>query len=202
MGLLWTVVVLAVIAGVLWVLLHRADIPYATLRAKYGTPASRYAELPGGLRVHYEDIGDPKKPAIVRLHGYGDSFLTWQPVVDRLKGRFHLIVPDMPGHGLTQAPADFVASQGAYVAVLDALTGKIGLRRFALAGNSMGGGVAWQYALDHPDRLTGLILVDAAGWPSESLKDPPLAFKILMSRPGRWYLQRGETVPITSEALK
>lgn len=202
MILLWIVVALAVIAGVLWIVLHRPDIPTATLQKKYATPASRYADLPGGIRVHYEDVGDPAKPAIVLLHGYGDSFLTWQPVVDRLKGDFRLIVPDMPGHGLTEAPADFVASQQSFEAVLDALTTKIGLKRFALAGNSMGGGVAWQYALDHPDKLSGLILVDAAGWPAETMTKPPLAFRVMMSRPGRWYLQHMETVPITAQALK
>jgi len=111
-------------------------------------------------------------------------------------------VPDMPGHGLTRAPETFIGSQQAYAGVLDQFADKIGLKRFALAGNSMGGGIAWQYALDHPEKLSGLILVDAAGWPDESLKKPPLAFQILMSRPGRWYLQRGETVPITAGALK
>ena len=53
------------------------------------------------------------------------------------------------------------------------------LGRFTLAGNSMGGGVAWQYALKHPDRLEGLVLVDAAGFPEPAQKGSPVAFKIL-----------------------
>lgn len=202
MSLLWTLVVLVVLAAALFLLLRRGDISYATLEKKYATPASRYADLPGGLRVHYEDVGDPAKPTVVLLHGYGDSFLTWAPVVDRLKDRFHLIVPDLPGHGLTRAPADFVAAQENYVQVVDGLADKAGLKRFTLVGNSMGGGVAWQYALAHPERLSGLVLVDAAGWPDETLKKPPLAFRVLMSSPGRWYLQRMETVPITKTALQ
>lgn len=96
--LLGTVVVLAVIASVLGLALRRPDIPYAVLEKKYATPASRYADLPNGVRVHYEDAGDPTKPTIVLLHGYGDSFLTWAPVVDLLTAGYHLIVPDMPGH--------------------------------------------------------------------------------------------------------
>lgn len=202
MSLLWTLVVLLALAAALFLLLRRGDISYATLEKKYATPASRYADLPGGFRVHYEDVGDPKKPAIVLLHGYGDSFLTWAPVADRLKDRFHLIVPDLPGHGLTQAPPTFVAEQSSYVQLLDAFADKAGLKRFALVGNSMGGGIAWQYALAHPDKVAGLVLVDAAGWPDETLKKPPLAFRILMSAPGRWYLQRMETVPITKAALQ
>jgi pimeloyl-ACP methyl ester carboxylesterase len=202
MSLLWTLVVLLALAAALYLLLRRGDVPYAALEKKYATPASRYADLPGGIRMHYEDVGDPHKPAIMLLHGYGDSFLTWQPVVERLKDRFHLIVPDLPGHGLTRAPGGFVAEQGAYARVVDVFAGEIGLKRFAIVGNSMGGGVAWRYALDHPDKVSGLVLVDAAGWPDETLKAPPLAFRILMSRPGRWYLQRMETVPITRAALQ
>jgi pimeloyl-ACP methyl ester carboxylesterase len=202
MSLLWILVVLAVIAAALFQLLRRGDISYATLEGKYATPFSRYADLPGHVRVHYEDVGDPKKPTIVLLHGYGDSFLTWAPVVERLKDRFHVLVPDMPGHGLTRAPKDFVASQDNYVGVVDALADRLGLKRFTLVGNSMGGGIAWQYALAHPEKLSGLVLVDASGWPDETLKKPPLAFQILMSAPGRWYLQRMETVPITAAALQ
>lgn len=202
MALFWTVAVLVVLAGALWLLLRRPDIPYATLEQKYATPASRYADLPGGIRVHYEEMGDPQKPTIMLVHGYGDSYLSWSKVTDRLKGRFHLIVPDMPGHGLTRAPDSFVASSENYVGVVDALAGKLALKPFTIAGNSMGGGIAWQFALAHPEKLSGLVLVDAAGWPDTTLKKPPLAFRILMSRPGRWYLQRGETVPITAAALQ
>lgn len=201
MSLLWTLVVLLVLAAALFLLLRRGDIAYAALEKKYATPASRYADLPGGIRVHYEDLGDPKKPTIMLVHGYGDSFLSWEKVVDRLKDRFHLIVPDMPGHGLTQAPNSFIAEQGSYVGVVDAFADKVGLKRFTIVGNSMGGGIAWQYALAHPEKVSGLVLVDAAGWPDETLKKPPLAFQILMSKPGRWYLQRMETVPITKGAL-
>lgn len=202
MAIIWTLGTLAVLAGVLWLLLHRPDIPYATLEKTYGTPASRYVDIGGGVRVHYEDIGDPKKPTIMLVHGYGDSFMSWSKVADRLKGRFHLIIPDMPGHGLTRAPATFVASGARYVGVVDTLADKLQLKPFTIVGNSMGGGVAWQFALAHPEKLSGLVLVDAAGWPDETLKKPPLAFRIMMSKPGRWYLERGETVPITAAALQ
>lgn len=201
MSLLWTLVVLLVLGAALFLLLRRGDIAYATLEKKYATPASRYADLPGDIRVHYEDVGDPTKPTIVLVHGYGDSFLSWEKVVDRLKDRFHLIVPDMPGHGLTRAPNAFIAQQDNYVGVVDAFADKVGLKRFTIVGNSMGGGIAWQYALAHPEKVSGLVLVDAAGWPEETLKTPPLAFRVLMSKPGRWYLQRMETAPITKGAL-
>jgi pimeloyl-ACP methyl ester carboxylesterase len=200
--IVWTAVVVLALVAVGWLALRRPDISYAELEKRHATPASRYADLPGGIRVHYQDVGGPGRPTVVLVHGYGDSFLTWERVVQRLSPRFRVIALDLPGHGLTRAPANFVAASDNYVPVLEAFAAKAGLQRFTLAGNSLGGGVAWQYALAHPERVSGLVLVDAAGWPDETLKSPPLAFRILMSEPGRWWLKHMETRPITGPALQ
>jgi pimeloyl-ACP methyl ester carboxylesterase len=202
MALLWTLVAVVVVAAALLLVLNRPDISYDKLQARHATPQSHYVDLPGGVRMHYQAFGAPDRPTIVLLHGYADSFLTWRKVADRLSPRFHVIVPDMPGHGLTQAPATFKASADNYAGVLDQFATKANLPRFTVVGNSMGGGVAWQYALAHPEKLTGLVLVDAAGWPAQTLTKPPLAFRILMSAPGRWYLKHFETGPITGPALQ
>lgn len=202
MGLVWTLVGLAVLVAVLLAVLNRPNISYADLEKRHATAASHYADLPGGIRMHYQEFGSPDRPAIMLVHGYGDSFMTWRKVVQRLSGGYHVIVPDLPGHGLTRAPATFVASPENYVPVIDALASKLQLKSFTLAGNSLGGGVAWQYAVAHPEKLSGLVLVDAAGWPAQTLTKPPLAFRILMSAPGRWYLKHFETRPITGPALK
>jgi pimeloyl-ACP methyl ester carboxylesterase len=63
-------------------------------------------DLPGGLHVHYEDEGDPSLPLLVLLHGYGDSYTSWDGWVRALKDKFHIIRLDFPGHGLTRASAD------------------------------------------------------------------------------------------------
>jgi pimeloyl-ACP methyl ester carboxylesterase len=73
---------------------------------------------------------------------------------------------------------------------------------YVLVGHSMAGLHVRLFAVRNPQPVAGLVLVDAAGWPDETLKKPPLAFRIMMSKPGRWYLERGETVPITAAALK
>lgn len=96
-------VVIAIVAAA-WLWLRGPDIPYATLEARYGAPDSRYVDLPGGYHVHYADDGDPNLPLLVLLHGFADSFTTWEGWVGELKTRYHIISVDFPGHGLTRAP--------------------------------------------------------------------------------------------------
>ena len=151
---------LAVLAGC-----AKSEISYAELAAKYATPASRFADLPGGLHVHYRDQGPPAAThTLVLVHGFAASLQAWEPWVARLAS-YRVISLDLPGHGLTAAPAGYRASTDGDVALIDDLTRRLGARRFVLGGNSMGGGIAWAYALKHPERLEGLVLVDAAGWP-------------------------------------
>src|SRR6202035_1420346 len=179
------------------------DIPYETLEAKYTNGASRFIDLPGGLHVHYQDDGDSRLPALVLLHGFGESYTSWEGWVQQLKTRFHVLSVDFPGHGLTRAPAGYRLGAEDLADFVDAFAAQLGLPRFAVAGNSMGGGVAWQLAVRHPDRIDALILMDAAGVPNE--KPPtevPLAFKILQYPIGRAILRNIDNRPLVDEGLK
>ena len=140
------------------------DIPYEELEARYGGPASRYVDLEDGLRVHYRDEGNPEaEVTLVMAHGFAASLHAWEPWVERLKDDYRLVSLDLPGHGLTRAPEGYQSSPEGQVAVVDALAAELGLPPFVLAGNSMGGGVAWRYALAHPQKVRALVLVNAAG---------------------------------------
>ncbi len=195
--------VVVVVLAAAWLKLRGPDIPYATLEAKYADSASRFVDLPGGFHVHYQEEGDPGKPPLVLLHGFGDSFTTWEGWVHELRGKFHIISPDFPGHGLTRAPEGFQLAGDGLPDFVDAFAAKLALPTFAVAGNSMGGGVAWQLAVRHPDRIDALILVDAAGFPNE--KPPaemPLAFKLLQYPIGRAVLRNIDNRPLIDEGLK
>lgn len=180
------------------------DIPYAQLESRYASPASRYADLPGDLRVHYRDEGPREAPVVVLAHGFSASLHAWEPWVARLGGEYRIITLDLPGHGLTRAPSDFKASTTASVAVVDQLTRKLGVDRFVIGGNSMGGGVAWNYALAHPDRVRGLILVDAAGWPDpdRDRQGSPMVFKLLGNPVGRAILRNADPGLMAEKGLK
>lgn len=196
------VAVLAVLLVIAGVALYRPDIPYARLDAKYAGSTSKFADLPGGVRMHYRDDGDPAKPVLMLVHGYGDSFLSWEGWIQRLSPDFRVITIDLPGHGLSRAPEGYQPSPDAYADLVDALAVKLALPPFAIAGNSMGGGVAWQVAVRHPERLNALILVDSAGWPAATLTKPPLAFRLLQSPVGIFLLKTIETRPLTGASLK
>jgi pimeloyl-ACP methyl ester carboxylesterase len=166
--------VLVLLAGS-WLMLRRGDIPYETLETRWAAEGSRYIDLPSGVRLHYLDQGDPKRQTLVLLHGFAMSTDTWKPWVKRLGRDFHVVSLDLPGFGLTRTPADWPYSYQAMAGVVDAFAKAKHLDRFSVAGSSMGGGVAWRYALNHPERVRGLILVDSSGWPEPdlpALRDP------------------------------
>ena len=158
--------------------------------------------MPGG-HTHYADDGDPNLPLLVLLHGFADSFTTWEGWVGALKIQYHIISVDFPGHGLTRAPEGSRLSGEGLADFVDAFAAALSLPKFAVAGNSMGGGAAWQLAVRHPDRLSALILVDAAGFPND--KPPqkiPLGFRILQYPIGRLILSKIDNRPLIEQGLK
>src|SRR6185312_1270327 len=134
--------------------------------------------LAGGARAHYRERGPVNAPALLLLHGSNASLLTWEPWSKTLSDRFHVVSVDLPGHGLTGAVPDGDYSQAGMARFVLAFADRLGLKSFALAGNSMGGGVAARFAEEHPDRVTKLILVDAGGMPFKQGQGTPLAFRL------------------------
>lgn len=157
---------------------YTPDRDAAALRAKYANAASRFVDIGGGLTMHVRDEGKRDGPVLVLLHGSNASLQTWEPWVKRLGGGYRIISLDQIGHGLTGPNPSGDYTSAVFVETLDkAMTG-IGVDRFALAGNSMGGWVAWNYALAHPDKLSGLVLVDASGPPDARPTALPIGFRI------------------------
>jgi pimeloyl-ACP methyl ester carboxylesterase len=154
------------------------DLPIATVEQQYSSPASQFVQLSDGVRLHLRDEGPRDAPVIILAHGSNASLHTWEPWVASLRGKWRVISFDFPAHGLTGPSQSGIYNGASYVAVVDQLAAKLGVSRFVLAGNSMGGGVAWRYALAHPQKVAGLVLVDAAGFPRQGDDKPPLVFRI------------------------
>lgn len=175
---LGTVAVIALVGG--WLALRRADIPYAVLERTYANADSRYVDLPGGVRMHFRDQGARDGATVLLLHGYSASLHAWEPWVARLGDRLRLVTIDFPGHGLTRARAGYRAAIEQYVADVEAFAQTQHLTRFTLVGSSMGGNVAWEYTLAHPERVEALVLVGASGWPDPGAgAQGPLVFALL-----------------------
>lgn len=169
-------IAIAVITILVWG--YASDTDPAAMRARYANAASQFVDLGGGLTVHVRDEGPRDAPVLVLLHGSNASLHTWEPWVAQLKGKYRVISYDQPGHGLTGPNPSDDYNPAAFGDVVDRVTTKLGVSRFALAGNSMGGWIAAHYALAHPERLTGLILVDASGPPDAAPKSLPIGFRI------------------------
>ncbi len=170
-------VLIALAAGAIW-FFSVPDIPRGALEAKYAKPPSQFVMLPDGARAHIRDQGPRDAPVLVLVHGSNASLLTWVPWVNRLDKNFRVVTLDLPGHGLTGAVPNEDYSQEAMVTFTKEVADKLHLAKFAIGGNSMGGGVAARFAEEYPDRVTHLILVDAAGMPTKQGDKIPLAFRI------------------------
>ncbi len=176
--------VLRVLGGLLLVLIAAffifrvPDTDPEEMWAKYGTAPSQRFELAGGRTVHLRDEGPRDAPAIVLLHGSNADLATWQPWVERLREDYRVIRFDQRGHGLTGPAPDGDYSLAAFVADVDRVADALDLDQFVLAGNSMGGAIAMGYAIAHPGRLRGLVLVDAGGSPIRREGGGNLAFTV------------------------
>lgn len=204
-GLLTLIGLIALIAVGGYFALRRPDLPYATLAARYENSASRYLDLPGGVHVHYRDEGAAAPaPTLLLIHGYAASLQTWEPWVARLGENYRIVSIDLPGHGLTSAPAGYQPSIEAYRDLVEEFARAYGLERFAIAGNSMGGNIAWEYALAHPERLDALILVDASGWPETDAEQDtqPIIFNLLRHRATAALLRDLDTTRLTRQGLE
>lgn len=129
-------------------------------------PDSRFIEV-NGLTVHYKMAGEGE-PAFFLLHGFGASTFSWREVMGPLAEMGTVVAFDRPAFGLTerpmpgewegQSPYAPEAQADLTVGLMDAL----GVERAVLVGNSAGGTVALLTALTYPERVVGLVLVDAA----------------------------------------
>ncbi len=122
-----------------------------------------------GMRIHYKRSGSG--PTVVLLHGSASSLHGVEAVAQRLWGSFDVIRPDLPGFGVTGPRPDRDYRVATYAAALARFLDTIGVARCAVAGNSLGGNIAWNLALDRPEhlQLTGLVLINATGYPDKEL---------------------------------
>ena len=165
------------------------DIPREELEAKYATGSSQFLDLPDGARIHFRDEGRPDNPAIVLLHGFNGSLFNFERLVPLLAKDFRLISIDLPGFGLTGAIPSANYTTESFMDTVTSLTNQLGIEKFLIAGNSMGGGVAWRYTLEHPAKVEGLILLASSGVGSkedvkkfeERENNPPIVWKLMNS---------------------
>jgi pimeloyl-ACP methyl ester carboxylesterase len=101
-------------------------------------------------------------PALLLIHGIGDSSDSWRTVIDELAHDHTVLAPDLLGHGRSEKPrADY--SVAAYANGMRDLMSVLGIDRVTVVGHSLGGGVAAQFAYQFPERCERLVLVGSGG---------------------------------------
>lgn len=113
-----------------------------------------------GLSLHYQEWGDPEKPPIIMLHGFGVSGHMFDEFASRLATRYRLIALDQRGHGDSAWSQEGDYSREAFVADLEGFRNALGIDQFILIGHSMGGLNSVSYSARYPSRVSALVLVD------------------------------------------
>lgn len=175
LGVLLIASLVFILAGVIatWA----PDRSVQQLSVRWAQAPSRFVDI-SGMQVHVRDEGPRDDPVpVVLLHGTSASLHTWDGWVDALKVNRRVIRFDLPGFGLTGPNPMGDYSMVAYVKFVAAVMDKLGVKKFDIAGNSLGGQIAWQSAYAMPERVGKLILVDSAGYPSQPVS-VPIGFRI------------------------
>ncbi len=165
------------------------DVPAEELKRVYAGDASRFLEM-GSMNVHYRDEG--KGETVVLLHGFASSLHTWDRWTDAVSREARVIRLDLPGYGLTGPNGEGDYSIEWYTAFLARFLERLDAGKVTLVGNSLGGRISWEFALRYPERVSHLVLIDAAGYPMD--RSPSSLFQILrtpiLSSLARWVTPR------------
>ena len=150
-----------------------SDISVEELKKEYANEHSKFIEI-NEMQVHFRDEGEGFP--IVLVHGTASSLHTWDAWTNELKKTNRVIRMDLPAFGITGPNKNADYSIESYTTFLHSFVEKLNLEKFHLAGNSLGGNIAWNYAAEQPAKVEKLILVDASGLPTN--KEPPAIFKM------------------------
>ena len=169
---------------ILTVLAALAGVPRTHAAAASAVPASRAEQtrdfaavryrsiVVDGLRIFYREAGDERQPTLLLLHGFPASSFMYRDLIDRLADRFHLVAPDYPGFGYSDAPSteEFSYTFDRLADVMEKFTSQLGLDRYGLYMQDFGGPVGFRLAVRHPHKVSFLVIQNANAY-EEGLPD-------------------------------
>ncbi len=118
----------------------------------------RYEQV-DNVKVFYREAGDPKAPTVLLLHGFAASSFMFRDLIPELADRYHVIAPDLPAFGFTEAPArgEYAYNFSQLARTLGQFTEQLKLHTYALMVHDYGAPVGWRLAVAHPQRVTAII---------------------------------------------
>lgn len=143
--------------------LFAPTIPEGTIPGPGPGPHDRFVRI-GGVNYHYTEYGGEGDP-VVLLHGFGSSTYTWEKVAPLLERRgYHVYALDMKGFGWSDKPRGAAYDPLTLMEEVNEWMAHMGLENAALVGNSLGGAVCVLLAVEHPEKVARLVLVDPGGY--------------------------------------
>jgi epoxide hydrolase 4 len=122
--------------------------------------ADGYADS-GGVRIHYVTLGDSKDPPVLMIHGFPDYWYSWRALMADLSRDHFTIAIDQRGYNLSDKPEGEQNYQLKYlVDDVAAVLHRLGLAKATIAGHDWGGVVAWQVAIDRPELVDRLVILN------------------------------------------
>jgi pimeloyl-ACP methyl ester carboxylesterase len=131
--------------------------------ATHATTVYKTVEI-DGVKIFYREAGPPDAPTVLLLHGFPSSSRMFEPLMPLLADRYHVVAPDYPGFGRSDAPPPdkFAYTFANITTVIDKFTQTLGLSTYALYVTDYGGAVGMRLATAHPERVRALIVQNTA----------------------------------------
>ena len=145
-------------------------ISKAEAKARFSVPESKFIHW-RGAEIHYTDTG--RGPAILMIHGFGGNFTNFSDLAHIMQDSFRVIRVDLPGFGLSDMP-ELSEPQKSYIFMyrnfISFLIDNLHLDSVYVVGNSMGGWLSWEMAIQRPDKVKKLVLLNSAGYDTKLVK--------------------------------
>jgi pimeloyl-ACP methyl ester carboxylesterase len=137
------------------------------------TSISYQTTLVDGCKIFYREAGDPKTPAVLLLHGFPTSSHMFRNLIPELSGQYHVVAPDLPGFGFSDAPDHqiFAYTFEHLAEVIGKFTEQVGLQKFAVYIFDYGAPTGLRLALKHPERITAIITQNGNAYEEGLSKD-------------------------------
>jgi len=170
------------------------DIAVSKLKARYSDDAY-YLHVQGvDVRIKESGQGEP----LLLLHGFSASADTWDGWREQLSDQFRVIAIDVPPFAITGPLPHGKTTPNTVVHFINAVAEKLGLTRFNLAGNSLGGYLSWNYTLHYPTKVKKMILIDSAGYSMPT----PLPVLLMRGRGIRHFTQYVAPLPFIIQSVR
>jgi haloalkane dehalogenase len=144
----------------------------------------RWAELPGGRRMHYVDEGTGE--TILCVHGTPTWSFEWRHLIRALSASYRCIAPDLIGFGLSDRPRDFAYTPEAHAEAIATFVERLGLDALTLVVHDFGGPIALPLALEQPSRVRRLVVINSWMWSFAGDRDMERAARIAGGPVGRF----------------